>query len=210
MSDRLSPEVQRFLDGDRSVELTDDQLREARALGDAVEAYASRVQAPDAQMDAAVMHAVRQRASMKRARGWRWLFQPRSVAVRPVWVPLMAAAAVAIIWVSSRGPVPPTAPQASVASTADTIYVRFELAAPGAHTVSLAGSFNAWVPDGLPLTRRDGGVWSITVPLRIGEYEYQFLVDGTEWVPDPEAHGEVDDGFGGHNSVLLFRRFSAS
>jgi len=203
VSDRLSPEAQRFLDGDRSVELTDDQLREARVLGDHLEAYAASIEAPDAHLDVAVMNAIRQRSSVTRARGWRWLFQPRTVAVRPVWVPLMAAAAIAILWVSGREPVSRTAPESSVVGMADTIYVRFELAAPGARTVSLSGSFNAWASDDLPLVRRDGGVWSITVPLRVGEYEYQFLVDGTEWVPDPQAHAQIDDGFGGRNSLLV-------
>ena len=47
------------------------------------------------------------------------------------------------------------------------------------------------------------GVWEIQVPLRRGqEHQYQFLIDGSLWVPDPTAPLQVDGGLGGVNSVL--------
>jgi 1,4-alpha-glucan branching enzyme len=83
------------------------------------------------------------------------------------------------------------------------VFVRFELVAPGARTVSVAGSFNGWRVDALPMVRGAAGLWSVTVPLPVGEHRYEFVVDQTRWVPDPTAHSQVDDGFGGRNSVIV-------
>jgi 1,4-alpha-glucan branching enzyme len=84
------------------------------------------------------------------------------------------------------------------------VLVRFELSAPSAHEVSLAGSFNGWNSSGIALRRSQvPGLWTVTVPLPVGEYQYLFIVDGTQWLPDPTAHAQVDDGFGRSNSVIV-------
>ncbi len=82
--------------------------------------------------------------------------------------------------------------------------VHFELVAPQAKSVFLAGDFNEWQPSELKLISAKGkGVWEITVRLRKGiSYRYNFLIDGTRWEPDPGAPLQVDDGFGGKSSVL--------
>jgi len=83
------------------------------------------------------------------------------------------------------------------------VLVRFQLAAPAAHDVTLAGSFNGWSP-GIPLRRGVvPGLWVVTLPLPVGEHQYLFQVDGNKWIPDPGAHAQVDDGFGRTNSVLV-------
>jgi 1,4-alpha-glucan branching enzyme len=70
--------------------------------------------------------------------------------------------------------------------------------------VSLAGSFNRWEAPGIPLRRSSvTGLWTVTVPLAVGEQQYLFLVDGNRWIPDPTAHAQVDDGFGRRNSVIV-------
>jgi 1,4-alpha-glucan branching enzyme len=47
------------------------------------------------------------------------------------------------------------------------------------------------------------GVWELRLKLNeSGEYQYQFLINGKRWVPDPNAPLQVEDGFGGTNSVL--------
>ncbi len=86
----------------------------------------------------------------------------------------------------------------------ETIVVRFELRAPDAREVSLVGNWNQWNPEVHKLRDPDGdGVWEIEVPLKKGEeHQYQFLIDGENWIPDPEAPLRVEDGFGGVNSVL--------
>ncbi len=74
--------------------------------------------------------------------------------------------------------------------------------APVARSVAVAGSFNHWDPSGHPLSGPDrNGIWTITLSLDPGRYEYQFVVNGTEWVPDPAAPS-VPDGMGGRNSVI--------
>jgi 1,4-alpha-glucan branching enzyme len=81
--------------------------------------------------------------------------------------------------------------------------VRFMLSAPTATSVAVAGSFNRWDPHQDMLNHSDGrGVWSITLPLAPGRYEYQFFINDETWLLDPAAP-EVDDGMGGKNSLLI-------
>lgn len=68
-------------------------------------------------------------------------------------------------------------------------------------TVAVAGEFSDW--NYLDMERVKENCWKITVRLRPGKYEYGFLVDGKEWVPDPTATRQVSDGFGNFNSVLV-------
>jgi 1,4-alpha-glucan branching enzyme len=84
----------------------------------------------------------------------------------------------------------------------DTVYVRFEFAAPAARAVNVAGDFNGWKPDATLMSRGNGGVWVATIPIVVGVHKYQFVVDGATWVPDPAA-GATDDGFGGRNSLIV-------
>jgi hypothetical protein len=93
--------------------------------------------------------------------------------------------------------------QARAHSAGGQVTVSFRLEAPSASRVSLVGDFNGWRPGKLELKPGQGGVWEITVPLRRGGiYTYDFLIDGQQWVPDPHAESQVDDGFGGLASVL--------
>jgi len=84
------------------------------------------------------------------------------------------------------------------------LIVHFELAAPEANNVALVGSFTQWESSGLEMKDPNGdGVWEISVRLKKGSiYTYNFLVDGTLWVVDPAAAAQIDDGFGGQNSVI--------
>ncbi|MFW5689442.1 MAG: hypothetical protein ACOC1U_07715 [Spirochaetota bacterium] len=105
----------------------------------------------------------------------------------------------------SPGEAEPSAPLASPAQPAEhVIRVEFVLEAPGATAVSVVGDWNNWDSGANPLTDRDGdGVWEATITLEPGgEYQYQFLIDDQEWIPDPSSPLRVDDGFGGTNSVL--------
>ncbi len=82
------------------------------------------------------------------------------------------------------------------------VVVHFELDAPGARAVTLVGSFNEWNKTALPM-KDENGVWRITIRLKKGTTNtYNFLIDGTKWVPDPASPAQVDDGFGGKSSVL--------
>jgi len=77
-----------------------------------------------------------------------------------------------------------------------------ELVQPEAKSVFVAGSFNEWKPDQLPLMQAGNGRWIGDVTVKPGRHEYQFVVDG-HWMPDPKAKEAVDNPFGGRNSVLV-------
>ena len=195
-----SSDAQRYMDGEAHSPLSGTEREDADRLLHAVRSFSDQLAAPSARLDDAVIDEIRKRRS--RSLGLRWLFEPRAINLRPVWVPLAAAAVVALVWLGGRlgGDGEPVT---RVAAVSDTIFVRFQLIAPEAQQVAIAGSFSEWQPDALPLVKEDGGVWSITLPLPLGEHEYQFVIDGERWVPDPKAHAQVDDGFGGTNSVVI-------
>ena len=80
--------------------------------------------------------------------------------------------------------------------------VRFEVSFPGAREVAIAGDFNKWDTQQHLLQRTDGDTWVITLKLESGAYQYQFLVDGKHWKPDPQNPLTIPDGFGGINSGM--------
>jgi hypothetical protein len=204
--DAFSVDAHRYLDGEPFGELGDAEIAAADRLVAEVREYAARLEDVAPALDEAVMAAVRRRAPAPRRSGLGWLLVPRMVKVRPVWVPVLAAAAALALWLVPRpqpAPVAPAPVQVAVRRVSDTVFVRFELADPQARSVSVAGSFNGWQIGALALARDARGVWSGTAALPVGEHRYDFVVDGTRWVPDPTAHAEVDDGFGGRNSVIV-------
>lgn len=88
----------------------------------------------------------------------------------------------------------------------EIINVKFQLELPrdhnGINTISLAGDFNGWDTKSMILNPADNNKWIIDVPLKRGRYQYMFVIDGREWMPDPKAKRFVNDGFGGKNSLL--------
>jgi hypothetical protein len=90
----------------------------------------------------------------------------------------------------------------SSASTQSRRVVRFELAAPEARKVALVGDFNGWAPGASPM-RREGGVWTLSMPVSSGRHVYAFVVDEGLWVSDPAAPLAPVDGFGFSKSVIL-------
>lgn len=127
----------------------------------------------------------------------RWLLTPRPLTIRPAWGLAAAAAIAALILVRPAPEAPPAAALPGDARPA-LVLVHFQLDAPAAEEVRLAGDFTDWQPTHL-LTRSESGTWSVMVPLSPGVHEYAFVVDGEEWTADPMAPA-VADGFGGLNS----------
>jgi Glycogen recognition site of AMP-activated protein kinase len=72
-------------------------------------------------------------------------------------------------------------------------------------TVHVAGSFNGWpktiAGGGWPLTL-GGGFWTATRDLAPGHYAYKFVLDETQFIPDPANPSSEPDGFGSTNSLL--------
>ncbi|MBH0178226.1 MAG: glycoside hydrolase family 13 [Nitrospira sp.] len=98
--------------------------------------------------------------------------------------------------------VPPVQTASFFPTSTPQVFVRLVLVQPGARSVSVAGDFNGWNPAHTKLDRADGGVWTVTIPLKPGRYEYMFVVDGKQWIADPLAAEDAGDGFGSHNAVL--------
>jgi hypothetical protein len=202
-SESFSRDAQRYLDGEPHGPLRADERARADALRRAVAAYGGTLGVPAASLEVRVMAAIREAPPPRRS-PWAWALEPRTVRLRPIWIPLAAAAALAV-WLAAPGRAAreATAPVSAVPATRrDTVFVRFELRAPEARAVAVAGDFTEWRADVIPLSRRPDGTWTATVPLGVGEHRYQFVVDGERWVPDPATEA-VEDGFGGRNSVIV-------
>jgi len=91
----------------------------------------------------------------------------------------------------------------SLGSVPETkVYVRLVLLQPEARSVSVAGDFNGWNPGETKLERSEGGMWTATIALKPGRYQYMFVVDGKQWIADPLATDDAGDGFGSQNAVL--------
>ncbi len=88
------------------------------------------------------------------------------------------------------------------ASGASPSLVCFSLKAPGAAKVCVAGSFNAWNPGAMPMSRSAEGAWISHADLKPGRYEYRFVVDG-DWQEDPAATAFNPNPFGERNSVIV-------
>lgn len=85
--------------------------------------------------------------------------------------------------------------------------VAFSLRAPEAKSAFLAGSFNDWSADALPMRKDAKGNWSVSVKLTPGRYEYKFVVDGAWCSREPGASEAasvdcVPNAFGTENRVL--------
>ena len=78
--------------------------------------------------------------------------------------------------------------------------VSFAFFAPEAHQVTLAGDFNGWDINSLPMKKNRKGTWETQVALSSGRHEYLFWVDGV-WQEDPKADDRVANPFGSQNSV---------
>ena len=108
----------------------------------------------------------------------------------------------------------PDAPDASVpdASPPDATpcdEVTFAYADEQVSSVWVSGTFTdpEWAeepPAALELADLGGGNWELTTRVGAGYHEYKLILDGDEWITDPENPDDpVDDDRGGYNSVLV-------
>ncbi len=79
--------------------------------------------------------------------------------------------------------------------------INFEIAAPEAKNVFLAGDFNGWDRSANPLHKNSKGVWKTSLVLMPGTYQYRFLVDGA-WQNDPRCTTLVSNPYGSDNCIL--------
>jgi cyclomaltodextrinase / maltogenic alpha-amylase / neopullulanase len=78
------------------------------------------------------------------------------------------------------------------------------LSEPSARSVSVAGTFNNWDRNANPMkVDADGRTWRLSLNLAFGKHQYKFVRNGEEWMVDPKAKKNVDDGNGNTNSELI-------
>lgn len=80
--------------------------------------------------------------------------------------------------------------------------VVFVVAAAGARSVRLAGSFNDWNPERTPMMPMRDGVFHARLPLGPGKYSYRYVVDGF-WQRDPANERFEANPYGELNSVVV-------
>lgn len=73
----------------------------------------------------------------------------------------------------------------------------------GVKKVQLLGDFNNWDKSAEPMTALKSNDFTATLELEAGkEYQFRYLIDGSEWKNDPEADALVANDFGEENSVV--------
>ncbi len=78
----------------------------------------------------------------------------------------------------------------------------FELDAPAAQVVHLAGEMTRWDQGKIPMRRGADGKWRASVDLAPGQWVYKFVVDG-RWIADPANADRAADGQGGQHSFVF-------
>lgn len=81
--------------------------------------------------------------------------------------------------------------------------VTFTVRADPGKSVYLAGCFNQWNSTGKKmLDKKNEGVYTASLKLAPGRYEYKFVIDGV-WCADPENLDFVQNDHGTLNSVIV-------
>ena len=79
--------------------------------------------------------------------------------------------------------------------------MEFSFISPGAMNVNIAGEFNGWDIQSLPMKKDKEEIWKAKVPLPPGRYEYKFFADNA-WVEDLPDSEAVFNSFGTKNFVI--------
>ena len=195
----IDTRIHQVLDGELSIDALPAELRYAlESVSSAVDLLVAPVPCPS--LESRIMAEVRRPAPSYLRRVASWLATPHAVTfrVRPVWSLAFAAAAAAFTLFFARDAGPQLGEHEGIAQFVG----RF----PDARSVHVVGTFNDWRPGTIALEDLDhDGVWTATVVLPTGTYEYMFVVDGERWVPDHLADRLVADDFGRENSVVIVR-----
>ena len=151
----------------------------------------------DERARAALHRAIRAEARRPstRLRGTMW----------PWWVALAAAVLAFAAGLGTGRSIDRVSPAATaVGLDSAQRHVEFVFVAPAARNVALVGDFNGWDATATPMRRTDGrATWSVSVPLAAGRHVYAFVVDGNDWVVDPQAPLSPEQWYGQRNSVVV-------
>ena len=95
--------------------------------------------------------------------------------------------------------------KAKASEKANERRVTFTVRAEAGKAVYLSGTFNQWSTTGKKMTdKKKDGVYSTTIKLAPGTYEYKFVVDGV-WCADPANADVVKNDCGTLNSVITVK-----
>ncbi len=195
----MDSRVQAYLDGEIQLDELPPELRsQAEAWDDLLgEVRQTAPAGAPLGLHSRILAGIEGRTPARNLPAWlEWLVRPRPITVSP----LAAAAAAAVLLLVIARPWSWSGDDAG--EVVGEVYVQFVVDAPTAETVHLAGDFNDWLPT-VALNDPDGdGVWSGRVALEPGVHEYMFIIDGSDWITDPNAASFQDDGFGRRNAVL--------
>ncbi|MFV2007368.1 MAG: hypothetical protein ACC667_07970 [Longimicrobiales bacterium] len=197
----MNPDLRAYLDGELSDEDLSPELRAEAAAWDELvnEMKQGEPEGAPPWLEGSVMTEVAAKpAPARKETALQWLLRSRTIHMSPL-TGTLAAAAILVVLLLPREQQSVTSDSAA---TTTAILVEFRLEAPGAMSVALAGDFNDWETDIVLEDRNGDGVWTGRVPIQPGIHKYMFVIDGTEWVTDPEAERYSDDGFGNRNAVL--------
>ncbi len=152
----------------------------------------------------------------KIARWTKKFFQSRSITIRPVYGFAMVILFIIFSFLilrrtqisgerqNNNGKAHPTHLTNTATSRNSVTWVRFVYVDGDAQSMAVAGNFNGWQPVRMHRRLENGQtIWTVTLPLPNREIHYMFLKDGKDWLSDPLAQQQQNDGFGHHNSVLF-------
>jgi len=90
-----------------------------------------------------------------------------------------------------------------ISTRPNKVLLRFVYIDGDAKSVAVAGDFSNWNKISLSKQTIHGQqVWTGLVSMSRGEHNYMFVKNGKEWVTDPLAPVQRDDGFGNKNAVI--------
>lgn len=73
-----------------------------------------------------------------------------------------------------------------------------------AESVAVVGDFNGWADSTTPMKQMKNGKFSASVNLTLnGTYQFQYLVDGSQYVNDSDPDAFAPNPHGGQNSVVF-------
>jgi hypothetical protein len=145
-----------------------------------------------------------------------WLVRPTwTLRVSPIGAVAAAAALVGVIAFSAWQVTPvdqqiATQPIEGLVPVSNTdaqplVLHQFTYYQKGLQSINVVGEFNDWDSDSTAMTEVSPGVWTVSLRLRPGVYEYQFMLNGKQRVADPTAPQTSND-FGSPNSVVTVSR----
>jgi len=73
-----------------------------------------------------------------------------------------------------------------------------------AANVYVAGEFNGWNTESLPMKKDEDGVWRSKVKLLPGRYEYKLFADNA-WIENLPGAESIPNPFGTQNFIILVK-----